>query len=290
MSGSTHVKLPKELDHPLKGLINIKNDDNKCFLWCHVRHLHCEGVKLSRITKKDREIAEGLSYSGVDFPVLKKDYSKISLMNEININVFCYEDKVVFPVYLFDHSLNDNMDLLLISNQDVNIKDSNRLMFKKICLQCFSSEKVLKEHGRVCLVINSGQNVKLEKGFIEYKSYFKQILAPFKIHADFECLLKGCDSGVNNNCFSYTSKYQDHISCSFVYKVVCVDDKYSKNVALYRGQNAVYKLIQYIFKEYDYCRNVMKKHFNKNLVMTAKEEEEFERSNICWISGGLIET
>ena len=57
----------------------------------------------------------------------------------------------------------------------------------------------------------------------------------------------------------------------------------------YRGKNAVYKFIQFIFKEYDYCRSAMKKHFNKNLVMTAEENEEFERSNICWICGKLIE-
>ena len=68
LSRSTYVKLPKELDHPMKGLINIKNDDNKCFLWCHVRHLNCKGVKLSKISGKDREIGEGLNYSGIDFP------------------------------------------------------------------------------------------------------------------------------------------------------------------------------------------------------------------------------
>ena len=33
----------------------------------------------------------------------------------------------------------------------------------------------------------------------------------------------------------------------------------------------------------------MKKHFNKNLVMTVEENESFERSNICWICGKLID-
>ena len=56
----------------MKGLINIRNDDNKCFLWCHVRHLNCGSVNLSRITRKDKEIAESLNYSSVDFPVSKK--------------------------------------------------------------------------------------------------------------------------------------------------------------------------------------------------------------------------
>ena len=78
------------------------------------------------------------------------------------------------------------------------------------------------------------------------------------------------------------------IRCSFAYKLVCVDDKFSKDVVLYRGKNAVFKFIQCVFKKYDYCRIVMKKHFNKNLVMTAEENEEFEKSNICWICGKLI--
>ena len=32
LSGSTYMKLPVELQHPMKGLINIKNNDNKCFM------------------------------------------------------------------------------------------------------------------------------------------------------------------------------------------------------------------------------------------------------------------
>ena len=138
-------------------------------------------------------------------------------------------------------------------------------------------------------MINGAQNVKLEKGFIEFKNFNRQIPVPFKIYADFECLLKNCDVGINNDCFSYTSKYQDHIPCSFAYKFVCVDNKYSKDVVQYRGKNAVLKFINCIFKEYDYCRGVMKKHFNKKLVMIAEENEEFERSNICWICGKLID-
>ena len=76
--------------------------------------------------------------------------------------------------------------------------------------------------------------------------------------------------------------------CSFAYKSVCVDDKYSKDVVLYRGKNAVYKFIQSIFNEYSYCRSIMKKHFNKNLIMSAEEEEQFEKTEICWICSKLI--
>ena len=54
---------------------------------------------------------------------------------------------------------------------------------------------------------------------------------------------------------------------------MCIDDKFSKNVVLYIGKNLVFKFIEMILGEYSYCREVMKKYFCKNLVMTAKENE-----------------
>ena len=264
--------------------------------------INCEVVKLCRITKKDKEIAESLNYSGVDFPVSKKD--KISVMNKININVFCYKNKVVYPVYLSYQSFKDSMDLLLVStdftSHYVYIKDFNRLMFSKTktenkkyfyksCLQCFSSENSPLDHRKDCLMITGSQNVKLEKGFIEFKIYNKQIPAPFKMYADFEYLSKNVDCGIDNDLYSYTKKYQDHIPCSFAYKLVCVNNKFSKDIVVYRGNDAVSKFIKCIFKEYGYCRSVMKKHFNNNLVMTAEQNKEFEKSNICWIFEKLID-
>ena len=162
--------------------------------------------------------------------------------------------------------------------------------FCKCCLQCFSSESVLSEQKKDCLAIKGVQIVTLESGFITFKNYSRQIPVPFKIYADFEYILKKVnDIGVDNKCFSYTKKYQDHIPCSVAYKVVCVDNKFSKKIVLYRGKNAVNKLIKLIFNECNYCREKMKKYFNKNLVMSSEENEKFEMTNICWICGKLIE-
>ena len=89
-------------------------------MWYHVRHLNLNGVKLERITTKDKEIAGELDYSGVDFPLCKKDYYKIEVLNKICVNVFCYENNMIYPVYLSNQYFNDCLDLLLISNGYTN--------------------------------------------------------------------------------------------------------------------------------------------------------------------------
>ena len=208
--------------------------------------------------------------------------------------MFGYENGLVFPIYISDQKFENLIDLPLLIDNDkshyVYIKDFDRFMFHKTknknkkwfcrsCLQCFSSESVLIKHKENCLSINGKQSVKLEKGIIEFRNYFKQIPVPFKIYADFECNVRGVVSYEG----SYTKKYKDHVPCSFACKVVCIDDRITKPVDVYRGKNAAYEFIKAIVKEYKYYRKVMRKYFNKNLIMSEKEEHLFQKSSSCWI-------
>ena len=130
--GSTYVKFPSKLKHRLKGLSNIQNNDNKCFLWCHVRHLNLVDKNPQKITKKDKELVSKLNYERVNFPVSKKDYCKIEAQN------------------------------------------------------------------------------KLDKGFINFKNYFKQMPVLFKVYAGIECILKkvDCDVACSSNS-SYTKNIKN---------------------------------------------------------------------------------
>ena len=87
--------------------------------------------------------------------------------------------------------------------------------------------------------------------------------------------------GVESYEGSYTNKYQDHVLCSFAYKVFCTDDKLTKPSVVYRAENAAYEFIKEILKEYKYCRKVMIKHFNKNLIKSEKEEHLFQQTSSC---------
>ena len=100
LSGSSYVNLPAELRSPRKGLINIKNKDQKCFIWCYVRHINPVKIHPERIKKEDKKLANYLAYDGIEFSVQEKDFNKIETKNNICINMFGYENGLVFPILL----------------------------------------------------------------------------------------------------------------------------------------------------------------------------------------------
>ena len=131
-------------------------------------------------------------------------------------------------------------------------KNKNKKYFCKNCLQCFSIKNVLTKHKEVFLRIYCAQSVRLEKGTIEFKTFFKQAPVPLKIYAGFEYNLKSLESYEG----SYSEKYQDHIP--FSYKLVCIDDKFSKLILGGRHENSAYQIIKAILKDFEYCKKVLK--------------------------------
>ena len=85
------------------------------------------------------------------------------------------------------------------------------------------------------------------------------------IYADFESILVPQNNGKQNPKESYRNKYQKHIASRYVYKLVCVDDNFSKLFKIYLGEDAVYNFINNMIEGSKYCSDVMKKHFNKEL-------------------------
>ena len=74
--GSSYIELPMELRNPKKGLINIKNKDDECFIWCHIRHLNSQEKNPQRIKKEDKKMINELSYEGIEFAYLKNTTTK----------------------------------------------------------------------------------------------------------------------------------------------------------------------------------------------------------------------
>ena len=134
LRGNSYIPLPKELRNSKKGLINLQNTDNKCFLWCHVRHLNPQKVHPERVKLSDKNFAPTLDYSGISFPVQIKDVGKIEKQNSVNINIFGYESETLYPIRVSEEKYDDHMELLYITkgqekNHCVLIQNFNRLMF-----------------------------------------------------------------------------------------------------------------------------------------------------------------
>ena len=144
--------------------------------------------------------------------------------------------------------------------------------------------------------------------------FSKQLPVPFVIYADFEAItekMPGCQRDAEEirknkieeieeknkirkkrkykitrevDKLSYTEAYQNHRDCGYGYKVVCCyDDKFTKEVVIYRGEKAVYKFLEAMLKEVGYCKNVIEKEFNKPLEMTEDDEEKFQKADRCHI-------
>ena len=57
--------------------------------------------------------------------------------------------------------------------------------------------------------------------------------------------------------FLIKKKNQNHIPCNFAYKLVCVEDEFSKPIVVFRGENAAYEFTEAILKEFKYCKKVI---------------------------------
>ena len=106
---------------------------------------------------------------------------------------------------------------------------------------------------------------------MKFKNYTRKIKLPFMIYADFECILVPQNNENKKPVESYTKKYQNHVGFSSGYKLPYVNnDQFSKYFKSYLAYDAVHTFITNLAEESKCCCRVMKKHFNKELVMTKE--------------------
>ncbi|CAB3987960.1 Gastrula zinc finger [Paramuricea clavata] len=308
LKGSSYMKLPADISNPKCGLINMKNNDEKCFMWSHVRHVRPKVRRATTITKQDVEFAENLDYEGIDFPVKISDIDKIERKNSISISVFGYKGKKQFyPIRNSKTKYDEHMELLLLGDNEggnhyVLIKDVNRMLFsvsgnsnkKHFCLHCLHScvsEESLKKHSETCIEVNGTQATKLpsEGTKIKFKNHRNSMPAPFVIYADFESMLVPEERKVDSEDTeekSTTELYQTHKACSFGLKTVChYDDQYSGEYVSYVGEDATEVFLKTVLKESIKCREMVNKIFKKKMIITPEQETEFWMTRNCSICG-----
>ena len=81
------LKITSQMEKFNLDQFKIKNNDQKCSLWFHVRHINPAKIHPERITWKDKKLVNSLNFDGIEFPALEKGFSKIEKKNNICINV-----------------------------------------------------------------------------------------------------------------------------------------------------------------------------------------------------------
>ena len=303
LRGNTWLPLPKELANK-KAIINMKNKDNKCFLWCVLRKLNPKDDNTERVDKELIEKENTLNMEGIEYPVSLKDINKFEKQNpNISITVLSYNEKdKVHPLSVSEYVYNREVDiiLLLIEEDGVKhyclVKNPSRLLSKQIsahkegthpcfrCLNSFWSHKSLEKHWEYC---RNQEAVKInmpEKGtMLKFKNNERSEKVPFIIYADMEALIKPIQNCQPNPESSYTKKNQKHDPISFSYCIKCFDDNVFKPVLRsYTGEDAIEKFVEWIEEDVKKIANIP----DVEMIFGPDELDQFNGATKCWICKG----
>lgn len=299
IGGSTYFKIPETLEKS-HSIVNIKNDDNKCFLWSVLAHLHPQKKNPNRVSHYQKYETE-LKMSGISYPVKIKQIPKFESQNNVSVNVIGFENNEFFPIYISKRkNMTHEVDLLYLTKNDkahyCYIKHLNRMLsrtknsgraykFCRYCLRGFTSQKVLDKHHRYCSK-HDAQYVQFPtKGsgedIIQFDDFSKQMRVPFVIYCDFEAFTRPYDSCPPDPSQSNSTKTAVYEACGYGYQVVCEDERYSKPPVIYRGPNATQHLLKRLFEEEEKIRKILDKI--EPLQMTPEDERIFQVSTHCHI-------
>ena len=299
LRGETWIALPKALANK-KAIINPKNEDDKCFLWCVLRALNPRKKDSERIDKKLKEKENTLNMEGIEYPVSLKDIDKFEKQNpSISITVFGYEGKLVYPLRNSNNTNGDHkVILILIGEEGVNhyclVKNPSRLLSSQVskhhgkkyfCMRClnpFNDQKALEKHEEYCGNHEAVRIIMSEKGtMLRFENYHRGERVPFVIYADFESCIKSIDTCDPNPENSYTKQYQKHEPISFYYYIKSFDSEVSLPIKerSYTGKNAAQVFLKYLEEDIRTIANIEK----KEIIFGEKEKERYNEETRCWI-------
>ena len=209
LNAGSYIELAAYLKNK-KAIINMKNQDDKCFLWCVLRALNPKNNHPERVDKDLISKQDTLNMKGIKYPVSLRDIDRFESLNpNISITVLGYnEDKRVYPLKISKYTgcehditlmlikdvenshycLVNNISALLISQLN------NHKGTRHICLNClngFKCKKSLDDHKEYCYANECIKIIMPEKGtMLNFKNFPHSEKVPFIIYADTEALIK----------------------------------------------------------------------------------------------------
>ena len=314
IDGSSYIPLDPYLANK-KAIINMKNEDDKCFMWCVLRALYPKNDHPERMDKDLKSKQDIINMKDIHYPVSLKAIDHFEHLNpNISISVLGYnkEDRV-FPLRISKYTGCDYDIVLLLlkeaekgENGEIKekthytlVKNKSALISSQInnhkgkrhlCLNCFNSfntSESLNKHKEYCY---ENKSVKItmppQNTYLRFKNFHHSEKAPFAVYADFESLIKpldNCDPDPNK---SYTKKYQKHEPITFGYYIAVngvffkpVLRKYTKTKP--EDADAIDVFIKWLEEDVKAIANIEP----KEMIFTEEDIKHFNNASDCWICG-----
>ena len=307
--GGSYIDLPSWIKDK-KAIVNIKNKDEKCFLWCILRHLYPK-EKNPQYLKDLKKYEFSLNTNGITFPMQVKDITKFEKLNpEIpGTNVFSNDNMTIYPLRMAERDCKNTIDLFFYEEEGVShyslIKNFHRLIKSQktkskdgpifICKRCFNhftKEELLEKHIKYCSNNKSAiVNMPEPNTYLRFKNYSNQLPVPFVVYADFECFTKPMNSCSPNPKESYNYNYQKHEPSGFCF--------YSKGIVPgIHIKPIIYTKISedediakiFVEKITELTKGIYNDFYRrpKPLIMNSKTQKSFEEATICHICSGEL--
>ena len=315
LNGSSYIPLDPYLANK-KCLINMQNEDDKCFMWSVLRALYPKDTNPQRIDNDLKSKQNSINMKGIHYPVDLKAIDRFETQNpNISISVVGYNKvDLVHPIRISKYTGCDHDIVLLLLKEAVKgengkieekthytlVKNKSALITSQInnhghkrhfCLNCFNSfnsPETLETYKEYCYENESVKTLMPPPGtYLRFKNFYHSEKAPFVIYADFECKIirmDNCDPDPNK---SYTKKYQKHEPVSFCYYIKSFNESvYESRIRSYiketpKHADAIDVFIKWLEEDVKAIANIKP----KQMIFTEEDRKQFNKASDCWICG-----
>ena len=316
--GGSYIPLDPYLANK-KAIINMKNEDDKCFMWSVLRALYPKDKNAERIDNDLKSKQDSINMKGIRYPVNLKAIDRFETQNpNISISVVGYNKvDLVHPIKVSQCTGCDHDIVLLLLKEAVKgengkieekthytlVKNMSALKASQknnhkgsrhICLNCFNnfnSPETLKKHKEYCYENESVKiNMPPPGTYLRFNKFHHSEKAPFAIYGDFESLIKhmdNCDPDPNK---SYTKKIQMHEPISFCYYIISlIESVYKSRKRTYtktkpEDADAIDVFIKWLEEDVKTIANIKP----KEMIFTEEDEKQFNKASDCWICGEYL--
>ena len=297
LRAGSYIPLPKRI-YNTKSCVNIKNNDNYCFLWCIMAYLYPTQRNPNRVSSYPH-YSSVLNTFGLSFPPSINDIKLFEKNNsDISVNIYGLEKNgsVSGPLYKTLKRKTNHVNLLYITKNDKShyclIKQFDRLVHEQLtkhkskiflcdeCFTYFASEKKLANHNcaRIQTVLPEPNST------IRFINFERTRRIPIVIYGDFESLLR---QYTDLSKSEHVENIQIHEATCFAYFICCKSNPELNDLVSYRGPNCSQKFIECITNDVHRLYKILSVK-REMLPLTVQEEISFQNAKKCHICKNKI--